>query len=136
MISDNMYRRIMSTSEISISSRTSRTEWRSSRDSTRTSHSLGSTSRYFGFCTPGGHLLLFLRLRTRHFRANRRLTFCAFRVKVMLISIPFGFLRKCGPAIYSDINRYEDMLSSGKLSPKDEVSSHTHTPPGLSSSRF
>ncbi|RPD64783.1 cytochrome P450 [Lentinus tigrinus ALCF2SS1-6] len=41
-------------------------------------------------------------------------------VKVMLISIPFGFLRKCGPAIYSDINRYEDMLSSGKLSPKDE----------------
>ena len=35
----------------------------------------------------------------------------------MLISIPFGFLRKCGPAIYSDINRYEDMLSSGKLSP-------------------
>lgn len=54
----------------------------------------------------------------------------------MLISIPFGFLRKCGPAIYSDINRYEDMLSSGKLSPKDEVSSHTHTPPGLSSSRF
>ena len=67
---------------------------------------------------------------------NRRLTFCAFRVKVMLISIPFGFLRKCGPAIYSDINRYEDMLSSGKLSPKDEVSSHTHTPPGLSSSRF
>ncbi|KAI0701240.1 cytochrome P450 [Cerioporus squamosus] len=41
-------------------------------------------------------------------------------VKVMLISIPFGFLRKCGPAIYSDINRYEDMISSGKLSPKDE----------------
>ncbi len=57
---------------------------------------------------------------------DRRLTFCASRVKVMLISIPFGFLRKCGPAIYSDIDRYEDMLSSGKLSPKDEVRSNSH----------
>nr|VWP00915.1 V-SNARE [Ganoderma boninense] len=42
-------------------------------------------------------------------------------VKVMLITIPFGFLRVYGPKVWRDINRYEDMLRSGKLSPKDEL---------------
>ncbi|PIL31185.1 cytochrome P450 [Ganoderma sinense ZZ0214-1] len=41
-------------------------------------------------------------------------------VKVMLITIPFGFLRVYGPKVWRDINRYEDMVRSGKLSPKDE----------------
>ena len=39
----------------------------------------------------------------------------------MLITIPFGFLRVYGPNVWRDINRYEDMLRSGKLTPKDEV---------------
>ena len=46
---------------------------------------------------------------------------CASRVKVMLIRIPFGFLRTFGPRIWQDINRYEDMIASGKLSLKSEV---------------
>ncbi len=41
----------------------------------------------------------------------------------MLVSIPFGFLRKYGPRIWKDIDRYEELLASGKLSPKEEVSS-------------
>ncbi|KAI0714630.1 cytochrome P450 [Earliella scabrosa] len=41
-------------------------------------------------------------------------------VKVMLIRIPFGFLRTFGPRIWQDINRYEDMIASGKLSLKSE----------------
>lgn len=44
----------------------------------------------------------------------------------MLITIPFGFLRVFGPNVWRDINRYEDMVRSGKVSSKDEV--------GLSSS--
>ncbi|KAI0801421.1 cytochrome P450 [Fomes fomentarius] len=41
-------------------------------------------------------------------------------IKVMLVSIPFGFLRKYGPRIWKDIDQYEDLLASGKLSPKEE----------------
>ncbi|KAI0756132.1 cytochrome P450 [Daedaleopsis nitida] len=41
-------------------------------------------------------------------------------VKVMLINIPFGFLRKYGPKIWQDINRYEDLIASGTLSGKNE----------------
>ncbi|EJF67426.1 cytochrome P450 [Dichomitus squalens LYAD-421 SS1] len=41
-------------------------------------------------------------------------------VKVMLITIPFGFLRKYGPKVWRDIDRYEEISRSRKLSPKDE----------------
>ncbi|KAJ8462618.1 hypothetical protein ONZ51_g10787 [Trametes cubensis] len=41
-------------------------------------------------------------------------------IKVMLISIPFGFLRTYGPMVWKDIDRYQKMATSGNLSPKDE----------------
>ncbi|KAH9885397.1 cytochrome P450 [Cubamyces lactineus] len=41
-------------------------------------------------------------------------------IKVMLISIPFGFLRTYGPMVWKDINRYQKMATTGNLSPKDE----------------
>ncbi|OBZ68632.1 Lanosterol 14-alpha demethylase [Grifola frondosa] len=56
-------------------------------------------------------------------------------VKVMLISIPFGFLRIYGPQLWQDVNKYEAMAASGKVSPKDEPRSvlylivKTYTPP-------
>ena len=39
----------------------------------------------------------------------------------MLITIPFGFLRKYGPKVWRDIDRYEEIVRSGKVSPQDEV---------------
>lgn len=65
--------------------------------------------------------VLRLRPSPRGPRDDNRLTSRLCRVKVMLITIPFGFLRVYGPNVWRDINRYEDMLRSGKLTPKDEV---------------
>ncbi|KAI0756134.1 cytochrome P450 [Daedaleopsis nitida] len=41
-------------------------------------------------------------------------------IKVMFITIPCGFLRKCGPAVWRDISRYEELIASGDLAPEDE----------------
>ncbi|KAI0370067.1 cytochrome P450 [Pilatotrama ljubarskyi] len=41
-------------------------------------------------------------------------------IKVMLVSIPFGFLRTYGPKVWKDIDRYQKMAASGNLSPEDE----------------
>ncbi|KZT02231.1 cytochrome P450 [Laetiporus sulphureus 93-53] len=40
-------------------------------------------------------------------------------VNVILVKIPFGFLRPLGPKLWEDVNRYELIASSG-ISPKDE----------------
>ncbi|OSD01192.1 cytochrome P450 [Trametes coccinea BRFM310] len=56
-------------------------------------------------------------------------------IKVMLISIPFGFLRTYGPMVWRDIDRYQKMAASGHLAPKDEprhvlyLIVKTYTPP-------
>ncbi|KAI0352283.1 cytochrome P450 [Trametes cingulata] len=56
-------------------------------------------------------------------------------IKVMLISIPFGFLRTYGPKVWKDIDRYQKLAASGDLSPKDEPRNvlylivKTYTPP-------
>ncbi|KAI0829055.1 cytochrome P450, partial [Trametes gibbosa] len=41
-------------------------------------------------------------------------------IKVMLVSIPFGFLRTYGPLVWKDIDRYQKLASSGDLAPGDE----------------
>ena len=104
---------------ISWSSRTSPTAWPSSRDNIRTSPSSANISLFFGSCTHG-QCFAFDRPHEGP-RDDNRLTSRLCRVKVMLITIPFGFLRVYGPNVWRDINRYEDMLRSGKLTPKDEV---------------
>lgn len=44
----------------------------------------------------------------------------ACRVNVILIKIPFGFLRLLGPQLWSDVSRYEGIVASG-VSPQEEV---------------
>ncbi|KAI8980568.1 cytochrome P450 [Trametes punicea] len=41
-------------------------------------------------------------------------------IKVMLVSIPFGFLRVYGPKVWKDIDRYQEMAISGNLPPQNE----------------
>ncbi|KAH9854415.1 cytochrome P450, partial [Lenzites betulinus] len=56
-------------------------------------------------------------------------------IKVMLVSIPFGFLRTYGPLVWKDIDRYQKLAASGNLAPKDEPRNvlylivKTYTPP-------
>ncbi|CDO77266.1 hypothetical protein BN946_scf184753.g16 [Trametes cinnabarina] len=42
-------------------------------------------------------------------------------IKVMLISIPFGFLRTYGPMVWKDVDRYQKLAASGNIAPNDEV---------------
>ncbi|KAI0774921.1 cytochrome P450 [Trametes elegans] len=41
-------------------------------------------------------------------------------VKIMLIRIPFGFLRKFGPRLWRDVDRYQEMVASEEISPEEE----------------
>lgn len=47
--------------------------------------------------------------------------YTAYRVNVILIKIPFGFLRLLGPQLWRDVSRYEGIVASG-ISPREEVS--------------
>nr|BED42997.1 cytochrome P450 monooxygenase [Trametes versicolor] len=56
-------------------------------------------------------------------------------IKVMLVSIPFGFMRTYGPKVWRDIDRYQKIATSGETAPEDEPRNvlylivKTYTPP-------
>ena len=82
------------------------------------------TGQYQNFSFLGKYLPWLWVFLTWCARCVRRCAFdrsyTACRVNVILIKIPFGFLRLLGPQLWRDVSRYEGIVASG-VSPQEEV---------------